>query len=323
MNSNRSLSLIAALTITGLIAASPTTALSPMNVSDPTIALDPATSSRAVTSSQSTTSSSLGDRVGLVAEFRGEWILESGKQKREIQKRGISVYANERPLRVSKDGSLTVVCVNNTTAVCPGNHKIGEPFLLSEAEQVDDWWSQFMPFISNYGSWIFPASRHLETSVSLKDAVVCLRSDATDFDVSDVFIDLPEGNYKAELFEAALTDGHGKAPVNVDVVKKDSTAIAKVISAKQGGAILHHGTWCFEILSGPKNSKDDWSMLEDAYLEITGPSDYAAHRANLQTAQKKMESWNDPSRSKVHMDVIRALLSAQSNAPASAIPKLR
>lgn len=272
-----------------------------------------------------------GKRVGLVATYSGDWVLESGKNKRPIKKRGFSVYENERPMRVSKDGSLTVVCVNNTTAVCPGNHKIGEPFLLSDVEQVDDWWSQFLPFISNYGSWIFPASRNLGSPVSLEDAVVCLPSAKGELDVSDLVAKLPEGAYKCAISEIATDTGIKSAAVKFDVIKRGATATATVISAatptanataKAAAALdLHLGIYSFQLLSGPTNSKLDWSSLDPAIFEIASATNCPAHKANLQMALKKTELWKGTSYGKNRIDLVRSLLAAQSKAPA-AVPKL-
>lgn len=272
----------------------------------------------------------VGTRVGLVLAYSGEWVLENGKNHRPIKQRGFSVYEGERPLRTSKDGSLTVACLNNTTAICPGNHKIGEPFLLSEVEQVDDWWAQLLPFLSNYGSWIYPANRNLDGAVSLNDAVICQPAARKAYDLSDVVSSLPDGAYKVEFAEFPEDRQAGKNWVRVDIVKKDGTALTtkwnvlvpSASTSAQAEAInLFPGVYTFKILSGPASAKIDWSTLDPALVEIVDSAKYQVHRATLQLAMKKTESWKGAKLSSARTELIRALIVAQSKAPESAYPQ--
>lgn len=262
----------------------------------------------------------VGMRVGLVLAYSGEWILENGKNKRRIKERGFSVYEGERPLRTSKDGSLTVACVNNTTAICPGNHKIGEPFLLSEVEQVDDWWAQLLPFLSNYGTWIYPANRNLGGTSSLSDAVICEPASGEALVVSDIVANLPDGAYKAEIAESFAGEGVGKNGIKLDIVKRDGAALATKLG-KAEAPVLHQGTYTFRVLSGPANSKIDWTLLDPALIEIVDSGRYMSHRTTLQVAMKKTEAWTDPKQVKAKVELIRALIVAQSKAPQSAYPQ--
>ncbi len=272
----------------------------------------------------------VGTRVGLVLAFSGEWVLENGKNKRQIKQRGFSVYEGERPLRASKDGSLTVACLNDTTAICPGNHKIGEPFLLSEVEQVDDWWAQLLPFLSNYGSWIYPANRNLGGAVSLNDAVVCQPDAGKAYDVSDVVSSFPDGAYKVEFAQFSENGESVKNGVKGDIVKKDGTALATrwsalvpsaSNSARPGAPNLTPGVYSFKILSGPASAKTDWSPLDPALIEIVESAKYQVHKTTLQVAMKKTESWKGAKQSSARTELIRALIVAQSKAPESAYPQ--
>ncbi len=261
-----------------------------------------------------------GSRVGLVLAYSGDWVLENGKNKRRIKERGFSVYEGERPMRTSKEGSLTVACMNNTTATCPGNHKIGEPFLLSEVEQVDDWWTQLLPFLSNYGGWIFPANRNLGGIVSLDDAVICQPAAGKTLNVSDVITGLPDGAYKAEIAEFSENDETGKNVVKLDIIKKDGAALATKVG-QAAAPKLNAGTYTLRILSGPANSKIDWASLDSALIEIVDSTKYKAHKTTLQMAMKKTESWKNPKQSSARVELIRALIVAQTKAPDSAYPK--
>ncbi len=263
----------------------------------------------------------VGTRVGLVLAYSGEWVLENGKSKRLIKARGLSVYEGERPLRISKDGSLTVACVNNTTATCPGNHKIGEPFLLSEVEQVDDWWAQLLPFLSNYGSWIYPANRNLDGTASLSDAVICQAATGKSLNVSDILASLPDGSYKADVAEFSAAEGVGKNGVKVDIVKKDGTALVTK-AGQTTSPVLNAGTYTLKILSGPARSKIDWSSLDSALIEIVDSGRYVSHKTTLQVAMKKTDAWKkDAKQSSARIELIRALIVAQSKAPESAYPQ--
>lgn len=267
----------------------------------------------------------VGKRVGLVAAYSGDWVLESAKQKRPVKRRGVSVYENERPVRVSKEGSLTVVCVNNTTAVCPGNHKIGEPFLLNDVEQVDDWWSQFLPFISNYGGWIFPASRDVNGSVALTDAVVCLPAGAgssasASFDFGDVMARLPDGKYQVSLTEFVDGKEVDASSVKFKLEKSGASAIADPLTATKVRSVSP-GLFTCRILAGPSASNVDWSALGVAIVEVATAANYEVHRANLQILLKKIEAWSD-SKASTRTDLVRAFLLAQTKAPGSDYPKI-
>ncbi len=263
----------------------------------------------------------VGTRVGLVLAFSGEWVLANEKGKRRIKERGFSVYEGERPLRISKDGSLTVACVNNTTAICPGNHKIGEPFLLSEVEQVDDWWAQLLPFLSNYGSWIYPANRSPDATISLSDAVICEALAGKSLEVSDIITNLPDGAYKAEIAEYSEKQKSGTNGMKLSLIKKDGSALATTVG-QTSAPLLKPGTYTFKVLSGPINSKNDWASLDPALIEIVDPGRYLTHKTTLQTAIKKTEAWKDSKQSKARIELIRALLVAQSKAPDSAYPSV-
>lgn len=265
----------------------------------------------------------VGKRVGLIAAYSGDWVLESTKQRRPVKRRGFSVYENERPVRLSKEGSLTVVCVNNTTAVCPGNHKIGEPFLLNEVEQVDDWWSQFLPFISNYGGWIFPASRDVNGAVALIDTVVCLpgagSAASASIDFGDVMVRLPDGKYQAALTEFVDGKESQSTALTMKLEKSGVSAVAVPLTAKKGPS-LHPGLYTFKILTGPAGSNLDWSGLGVAIVEVATVANYDAHKANLQILQKKIESLSN-SNAITRSDLVRAFLLAQTTAPESDYPK--
>lgn len=259
-----------------------------------------------------------GNRIGLVAAYSGEWLLENGKQKRAVKRRGFTVYENERPIRTSKDGSLTVVCVNNTTAVCPGNHKIGEPFLLNELEQVDDWWTRLLPFVSNYGGWIFPASRNIDSAINLHDAVVCAPSANQELNFGAVMTGLPDGSYRVDF--SNLVDGKPATNVELVVVKSGDSALAKV-AGKRSAQDLRPGIFSFKILSGPASSNTDWASIDLAYVEIADSSRFDSDKANLDMMLQKTAAWTDRDRSKIRIDMIRALLTAQSTAPSKDYPK--
>ncbi|MBS1955066.1 MAG: hypothetical protein JST89_12840 [Cyanobacteria bacterium SZAS-4] len=273
------------------------------------------------THSQDISHNQIGTRVGLVLAYSGEWVLENGKSKRRIKERGFSVYEGERPLRTSKDGSLTVACVNNTTAICPGNHKIGEPFLLSEVEQVDDWWAQLLPFLSNYGTWIYPANRNLGGTASLSDTVICVASAGKALDISDIVTSLPDGAYKVEIAKFSESEGVGKTGVKLDAVKKDGAALVTK-SGQAAAPVLLPGAYTFKILNGPADSKIDWTSLDPALIEIADSGGYRDHKTTLQVALKKTESWKDSKQAKAKIELIRALIVAQSKAPESAYPQV-
>lgn len=266
-----------------------------------------------------TAKNQVGTRVGLVLAYSGEWVLANEKSKRRIKERGFSVYEGERPLRISKDGSLTVACVNSTTAVCPGNHKIGEPFLLSEVEQVDDWWAQLLPFLSNYGSWIYPANRSPDATISLSDAVICEAAVGKSLEVSDIVANLPDGAYKAEIAEYSEDQERGTNGMKLSLIKKDGSALATKVG-QSSAPVLKPGIYTFKVLSGPIDSKNDWASLPPALIEIVDSGRYTTHKTTLQTAIKKTEAWKDSKQAKARIELVRALLVAQSKAPESAYP---
>lgn len=273
-----------------------------------------------------TVTKQVGQRVGLVLAYSGEWVLENGKSKRRIKERGFSVYEGERPLRTSKDGSLTIACVNNTTAICPGNHKIGEPFLLSEVEQVDDWWAQLLPFLSNYGTWIYPANRNVGGTVSLNDAVISEPTTGNALDISDVVASLPDGTYESEISKlpenaerTSESRKFKKTGVKFSIEKKDGTAVATKLGTALA-PVMNLGVYTFKISSGPTNSKIDWTSLDSALFELVDLARYTTHKATLQVAMKKTETWKGSKQASARTELIRALIVAQSKAPASAYP---
>ncbi|HEY9678756.1 MAG TPA: tetratricopeptide repeat protein [Drouetiella sp.] len=262
--------------------------------------------------------------VGLVLDVSGNWYLQTKAGKRPINTRGASVFEGETPIRASKDGTLTVACINSTRATCPGNHKIGEPFILRQKEAVDDWWRELVPFLTNYGTWIFPVARGLDGPVSLHDAVCYVNQSERKWNLTDSLNSLPDGEYRVTLQKFSDADAKPSPnSIDLNVIIRGGTAVGLADSkntnqeASATDASLS-GAYILQIRSVSKNVEIDPSTLNSALIDVTTDAKtYVTHKRLFETALQKTSSWNSNDQSR--RILMRSILVAMSKVSASQI----
>ncbi len=291
----------------------------------------------------SNTDQSKEQRIGLVLNFSGSWVLQLGQNKVPVISNGASVYEGARPLRLSKEGTLTVACINNTRAICPGNHKIGEPFRLRQQEDVDDWWTQLVPFLTNYGSWIFPVARSVDHDVMLNDAIVCeplVQAGSGVMDISDVVSNVDDGAYEFQLEPFPASVDGSKKIIKLTFVKTSGPVTGTVITEER-----LMGAYLFRLIGvapetkkhvdfstnrwhkldtlkvAPESKKHvDFSSVEPALIEIVDKERYEQHKLALQSVLRKTEKWGAPQSGNSRAELIRALIVALSRSPVNSVP---